>query len=83
MSDYDTPMRILTTFRFLVVGIVNLLPMIGVSSAARRQTLYDVAVEDPNLVILMRHRAILFGIVGALLGAALITYLGDAVEAAA
>lgn len=49
---------------------MNLLPVSGAWSAARLEVLYGVAVEDPNLLILLRHRAILFGIVGGLLVAA-------------
>jgi len=55
------------TALFLIVGIVNLLPISGVLSASRLQTLYGVLVEDTNLLILMRHRAVLLGIIGALL----------------
>jgi hypothetical protein len=55
-----------TTF-ILVAGLVNLLPVIGVLSAERLQVLYGLALEDTNLLILMRHRAVLFGIVGGLL----------------
>src|SRR5262245_23527421 len=51
----------------LLVGLANLLPVVGVLSATRVQVLYGVALEDPNLVILMRHRAVLFGVVGGLL----------------
>jgi hypothetical protein len=36
----------------------------------RLQMLYGIAVEDPNLEILMRHRAVLFGLLGAFLIAA-------------
>ena len=63
-------MRSLSTILFLVAGLVNLLPVIGVLSASRLEALYGVLFEEPNLVILMRHRAALFGIVGALLVAA-------------
>ncbi len=51
----------------VLVGVVNLLPVSGVVSADRLQALYGVAFEDANVVILMRHRAVLFGIVGGLL----------------
>lgn len=57
----------LATTLFVIVGLVNLLPLVGVLSASRIRVLYGVALEDPNLVILMRHRAVLFGIVGGLL----------------
>jgi hypothetical protein len=55
---------------YLIAGLGNLLPVTGVVSAARLEALYGVAIGDPNLLVLMRHRAVLFGIVGALLVAA-------------
>lgn len=60
-------MSALSTVLLLVVGLVNFLPVVGVVSAARLQSLYGVVVEDPNLLILMRHRAVLFGIVGGVI----------------
>jgi hypothetical protein len=63
-------MRGVSTALFVIVGIVNLLPTVGALSAERLESLYGVPLSDPNLVILMRHRAILFAIVGALLVAA-------------
>ncbi len=55
---------------YLVAALGNLLPVVGVLSAARLESLYGVAIGDPNLLVLMRHRAVLFAIVGALLVAA-------------
>jgi hypothetical protein len=55
---------------YLLVGLGNLLPVAGVLSAARLEALYGVAIGDPNLLVLMRHRAVLFAIVGVLLVAA-------------
>ncbi len=60
-------MRAILTALILGVGIVNLLPVIGALSSERLHSLYGVAIGDPNLAILMRHRAVLFAIVGALL----------------
>ena len=60
-------MRTVTTALILGAGVVNLLPAIGAFSAERLQSLYGVIIDDPNLAILMRHRAVLFAIVGALL----------------
>lgn len=62
--------RALSTTLILMVGLINLMPVAGVASAARLQALYGVAVADANLLNLMRHRAVLLGIVGGLLGAA-------------
>lgn len=60
-------MRTAATVLIVLVGLVNALPVAGVLSRERLETLYGVALPDPNLVILMRHRAALFGVVGALL----------------
>jgi hypothetical protein len=48
-----------------VVGIIHLLPLTGVLGVSHLQSLYGVTIDDPNLEILMRHRAVLFGILGA------------------
>ncbi len=63
-------MRTVVIVLYLVAAIVNLLPGLGVLSAARLEAFYDVPVRSPDLEILMRHRAILLAIVGALLAAA-------------
>jgi hypothetical protein len=60
-------MRAFVTIAFLLAAIVNLFPVLGVLSTARLEALYGVPIADPNLAVLMRHRALLFGIVGALL----------------
>jgi hypothetical protein len=54
----------------LVTGAVHLLPLLGVLGAARLEQLYGLRIEDPNLLLLMRHRALLFGLLGVLLCAA-------------
>ena len=61
------PVRAVATILIFVAGLANLLPVSGVLSGSQLQTLYGVALEDANLLILMRHRAVLFGIVGGLL----------------
>lgn len=47
-----------------VVGIIHLLPLGGVLGSERLASLYGFQVNDPNLEILMRHRAVLFGVLG-------------------
>ena len=60
-------MQILIKILFLIAALVNLVPVSGVISAEHLGTLYGIALEDSNLIILMRHLAVLFGIVGVLL----------------
>ncbi len=57
----------LIVFILLIAGAILAAPVVGVRSAAALQTLYGVAIEDPVLLLLMRHRAVLFGCLGALL----------------
>lgn len=52
---------------FLIAGGIHLLPVAGVLGAARLEALYGTAIEDRDLLVLMRHRAVLFGCLGALL----------------
>lgn len=63
-------MKWVTAFLFLATGVVNLVPLTGVLSAARLRDLYGVELTNPNIVILMRHRAVFFGMIGCLLVAA-------------
>ena len=60
----------LTRAVLLVVGAVHLMPLLGVLGAPRLEQLYQVRIEDPNLLLLMRHRALLFGLLAALFAAA-------------
>lgn len=53
-----------------VAGIINLLPTIGVAGAGWLRSLYGFEIANPDLEILLRHRAVLFGILGVLLLAA-------------
>jgi hypothetical protein len=63
-------MHYLWTVLVLVAAAINLAPVLGAFAPERMTALYGVGMEDPNLQILMRHRAVLFGIVGGLMLAA-------------
>ena len=60
-------MQFLWTCLVLVAATINLAPLLGAFAPERMTALYGVNLDDPNLQVLMRHRAVLFGIVGGLL----------------
>ena len=63
-------MRYLVSICLLVAAVIHLLPVVGVLGGDRLQSLYGVSIDGPDLQILMRHRAVLFGLLGGLLIAA-------------
>ncbi len=60
-------MRVLTTLLFVLVGLVNIAPVVGVLGAAQLEALYGQAIADQELLLLLRHRAVLLGLLGGLL----------------
>ena len=57
-------MKHLISAMLFVVAIIHLLPLSGVISSDRLTALYGLNFSEPNVAILMRHRAVLFGILG-------------------
>ena len=53
-----------------LAGVIHLLPLPGILGAGQLTRLYGVAADDPNVGILLQHRAVLFGLLGVLLIAA-------------
>ncbi|MGE0104857.1 MAG: phosphopantetheine adenylyltransferase [Blastocatellales bacterium] len=60
-------MRYIATIMLVVVSVIHLLPLTGVLGPERLTELYGISFSDPNLEIVMRHRAVLFGLIGAFL----------------
>jgi uncharacterized BrkB/YihY/UPF0761 family membrane protein len=60
-------MRYLISAMLVVVGIIHLLPVSCVLGSDRLAALYGLPFGEPNLAILMRHRAVLFGLLGLFL----------------
>lgn len=51
----------------VITGVIHLLPLSGVLGADQLAKLYGMPFGEPNLQILMRHRAVLFGLLSAFL----------------
>ena len=47
-----------------LAGVVHLLPVAGVVGSATLTRLYGTHVTDANVELLLRHRALLFGVLG-------------------
>lgn len=60
-------MKFVISGLIIIVGIIHLLPVIGVLGAERLTALYGIPIQEANLTILMRHRALLFGLIGLFL----------------
>lgn len=51
----------------IIVGLINLGPIIGVMGQGALEKLYGISSVSPDVLLLLRHRAILLAIIGALL----------------
>lgn len=54
----------LTRAVLLAAGVVHLLPASGLLGVRQLQRLYGTALADPGLVLMLRHRALLFALLG-------------------
>ncbi|MDQ1816989.1 phosphopantetheine adenylyltransferase [Massilia sp. CCM 9210] len=54
----------------IIAALIHLIPVTGVLGEVHLAQLYGVRIQDPNLLILMQHRAAMFGLLGLLLMAA-------------
>lgn len=57
-------MKLIITALFVIVGLINFAPLMGIASDTVLASLYGVDIASPDLSLLLRHRAALFGIVG-------------------
>jgi hypothetical protein len=65
-------MRFVVPAVLLLVALIHALPIAGVLGATQLTRLYGIAVQEPNLELLLRHRAVLFGLLAAFLAYAAI-----------
>ena len=60
----STILKYLVPASLIVVGVIHLIPLTGALGVGRLNSLYGISITDPDLSILMRHRAVLFGLLG-------------------
>src|SRR3989344_8071229 len=52
----------------VLVAVVHALPLVGVLGAGKLAQLYGTPVQDAGVELLLRHRAVLFGLLAAFMG---------------
>ena len=60
-------MNRVVSLALVVAAVIHLLPLSGVLGSERLAALYGISFEEHNIEILMRHRAVLFGLLGVFL----------------
>ena len=65
-------MRYVVPVILAVVAVVHALPVVGVLGAGKLAQLYGTPVHDAGTELLLRHRAVLFGLLAAFMGYAAI-----------
>jgi hypothetical protein len=50
----------------LIAAVIHFLPLAGITGATALEKLYGLPVQNTNLLIILQHRALLFGLLGAL-----------------
>lgn len=69
MDFHEPPtMRLIVPAVLILVAAIHLLPLIGVVRAVRLESLYGIRIADASTELLLRHRAVLFGLLGVFLG---------------
>ena len=63
----EVKMKILVSSLLMIVAAIHFLPVSGVLGADSLTKLYGITISDSNTGLLLRHRAVLFSIVGLLL----------------
>jgi hypothetical protein len=66
-------MELVLRIALFLTSIVNILPALGAFLPSKMKNAYGIDVSDANFELLLRHRAVLFGIVGGLMLYAAIT----------
>ena len=57
-------MHKLITASLVIVGLINFLPVLGLLGVKNLETAYKISLPSGDLILLMQHRALLFGLLG-------------------
>jgi hypothetical protein len=60
-------MRYVVPIALFIVAFIHALPLLGLTGGSRLANLYGITNMDASLEILLRHRAVLFGLLAAFL----------------
>lgn len=60
-------MKKVNSILLAAIGLLNLYPVIGVISAGQLTRLYGISIGSADLETLMRHRAVMLGLIGSFL----------------
>ncbi len=60
-------MRFVVSTALVLVALIHALPIVGVLGKAKLSQLYGIPVQEANLELLLRHRAVLFGLLATFL----------------
>jgi len=60
-------LNVFVSLALFITGVIHMMPVIGVFGIERLQTLYGIDRVSDDLELLLRHRAVLFGIIGCLM----------------
>jgi hypothetical protein len=60
-------MKIIVSPILFILAVIHLLPVVGVLGSDSLTKLYGISLSDSNTEILLRHRAVLFAIIGLFL----------------
>ena len=63
----EAKMKIIVSSVLFIVAVIHLLPVVGVLGSDSLTRLYGITVSESNTEILLRHRAVLFAIIGLFL----------------
>jgi hypothetical protein len=60
-------MKYFPTAALFIAGVIHLMPISGAAGVPTLAKLYGIEISDPNIVILLQHRSLLFGVLGAIM----------------